>query len=276
MPLSTVFPTVWADQTFARLQKSTVFGQEAVINTKYEGELSAYGDRVRIPSVNDPSVITYTADTTTLTYPPLTDTSQDLLVNQAKDVDYRIDKIHQRQLKGNIIEEAGRRSAYLLADTIDSYIAGLYSGSSTANTSIGSLATGDIYDELVDLSVVMDNADIPQDGRFLITSPAVVGALRKNSKFLTAQPSTVLNNFVGEVAGIRIFKSRNVVANALPVAGTTHSIAGHPSAWSFVSQLQDAESLPDPDRHATRYRMLYLYGAKVLDSARLFDVQHQV
>jgi hypothetical protein len=247
-----------------------------VINTAYEGELSAHGDRVRIPSVNDPSVVTYVPDTTTLTYPALTDTSQDLVINQFRDVDYRIDKVHQRQLKGNIIEEAGRRSAYILADTIDSYLAGLYVGSSTANTSIGSLAAGDIYDELVDLSVVMDNADTPQEGRFLITSPAVVGALRKNSKFLNAQPSTVLNNYVGEVAGIRIFKSRNVVANATPVAGTTHSIAGHPSAWSFVSQLQDAESLPDPNRHATLYRMLYIWGAKVLDSARLFDVQHQV
>lgn len=272
MALTTVFPTVWTDQTYQKLEKSLVFGQPAVINTDYEADVVEFGKTVRIPSVNDPAESAYTPDGT-LTYNVLTDTSQDLNIDQFRTVPYRVDDVHQRQLKGNIVEEAARRSAYTLANTADSFIAGLYAGASTANTSIGSLATGDIYDELVDLSVVMDNADIPQEGRFLVCSPGVAGAIRKNTKFITAQPDTVLNNFVGEVAGIRIFKSRNVVTNAIPAAGTTHNIAGHSSAWSFVSQLQDAESMRDPDRHGTLYRILYIYGAKVLDSARLFDVQ---
>jgi hypothetical protein len=271
--LTQVFPSLWHARVYSKLEKSLVLGQSGIISREYEGDLSAAGDRVHIHAVNDPSVISYVPDTTTLSYPVLTDTRQTLVVDQFKEINYRVDDVHLRQMNANIVEEAASRSAYLLQNEVDTFLSGLYAGGTSF--SFGSIAAGDIYDKMVDLSVQMDNADLPKEGRFAVVSPAMAGQLRKNTKFLTAQPNVVLNNAVGRVAGIDILASRNLVANAVPVASTTHGIGGVSSGWAFVSQLQDAEALRLPDRHATGYRMLYIYGGKQLDAARIFDLQMQ-
>jgi hypothetical protein len=106
MALTNVFPTLWHARLYSKLQKNLVLGQSGIISTEYQGDLSAVGDRVHIHSINDPSVISYVPDTTTLTYPVLTDTRQTLVVDQFKDVNFRVDDVHARQMNANVIEEA--------------------------------------------------------------------------------------------------------------------------------------------------------------------------
>jgi hypothetical protein len=50
-------------------------------------------------------------------------------------------------------------------------------------------------------------------------------------------------------------------------------IAGHPSAWTYAEQITNLEGLRLEGSFADAVRGLHLYGAKVLDGARLFDLQ---
>ena len=46
-------PEVWSAQLLSTLEKSLVFGGAPVVNRNYEGEITAFGDTVRVTAVAD-------------------------------------------------------------------------------------------------------------------------------------------------------------------------------------------------------------------------------
>jgi hypothetical protein len=119
----------------------------------------------------------------------------------------------------------------------------------------------------------MDQVNLPAGGRFIVVPPWVKGLLLQNSSFVTAaKPDAVLNGEIGQIAGIRILVSNNVkTTGTSPVV--SHMMAGHPSALAYAEQIVNVEGLRLEGSFADAVRGLHLYGAKVLDGARLFDLQ---
>ena len=274
--LTNAVAQVWSARILAKLEKTLIFGQPLIINTDYEGDISQYGDRVHVHSVADPSVSTYTPGTTTLTYEDPTDTRVTLIIDQVKSFSFRLEDVNVAQMRPDaLVDELSIRAAFKLRDTADTYIAGLYTGATNTVTA-SQITAANAYGKIVNLARQMDDADIPEEGRFLVVKPWIKELLLQNADFLRATESiakpAVLNGQIGTVAGIAILSSRNTVdTGSAPVV--THCVAGHNSAWSFAQQILNTESLRIPDRHATGYRGLHAYGAKVMDGARLWDVR---
>jgi hypothetical protein len=260
----------------AKLEKTLIYGQPLIINTDFEGDISQYGDRVHVHSVADPSVSTYTPGTTTLTYEDPTDTRVTLIIDQVKSFSFRLEDVNVAQMRPDaLVDELSIRAAYKLRDTADTYIAGLYTGA-TNTIATSQLTAANAYGKIVNLARQMDDADIPEEGRFCVVKPWIKELLLQNADFLRATEAAgspaVLNGQVGQVAGMAILSSRNTVdTGAAPVV--THCVAGHNSGWSFAQQILNTESLRLPDRHGTGYRGLHAYGAKVMDGARLWDLR---
>jgi N4-gp56 family major capsid protein len=272
-----MLPSIWSARILAKLEKSLVFAQPGVVNRDYEGDIRADGDRVHIHSFNDLTVAAYTKNSTTISYEQLTDTRVTLLIDQAKYFAFKVDDIDTAQMRPEIIDAASDRAAYQLAEDADSYIAGLYSGASTSapdNTIETSQFTStNVYQKLVDLSVLMDQVNLPSEGRFVVVPPWVKGLLLQNSTFVTAsKPDVVLNGQIGQIAGLNILVSNNVkTTGTSPVV--SHMMAGHPSALAYAEQIVNLEGLRLEGSFADAVRGLHLYGGKVLDGARLFDLQ---
>ena len=95
-------PTVWAARLLSALEKSLVYGQAGVVNRDYEGEINQSGDTVKIGSIGDPTIGTYTKDTD-ITIQALTDAEQTLLINQQKYFGFAVDDIDkiQQNVTGN-------------------------------------------------------------------------------------------------------------------------------------------------------------------------------
>jgi hypothetical protein len=207
----------------------------------------------------------------------LTDSRVTLLIDQSKYFAFSIDDIDAAQMRPKLIDAASDRAAYQLAEVADSYIAGLYSGASTSgpdNTIETSQFTAtNVYQKFVDLAVLMDQVNLPAEGRYVVVPPWVKGLLLQNSTFVTAsQPSAVLNGQIGQIAGLNILVSNNVkTTGTSPVV--SHMMAGHASALAYAEQIVNVEGLRLEGSFADAVRGLHLYGAKVLDGARLFDLQ---
>jgi hypothetical protein len=180
-------------------------------------------------------------------------------------------------MRPKLIDAAADRAAYQLAEQADGYLAGLYGGASTSapdNTIETSQFTAtNVYQKLVDLTVLMDQVNLPAENRFVVVPPWVKGLLLQNSTFVTASaPEVVLNGQIGQIAGLNVLVSNNIkTTGSAPVV--SHMIAGHPSAWTYAEQITNLEGLRLEGSFADAVRGLHLYGAKVLDGARLFDLQ---
>ena len=277
MAITNMLPSIWSARILAKLEKALVFAQPGVVNRDYEGDIRADGDRVHIHSFNDLTVSSYTKNSTTITYEQLTDTRVTLLIDQSKYFAFKVDDIDTAQMRPELIDAAADRAAYQLAEDADSYVASLYSGASTSSPDntieTRQFAATNVYQKFVDLSVLMDQVNLPAGGRYVIVPPWVKGLLLQNSTFVTAsQPSVVLNGQVGQIAGLNILVSNNVkTTGTSPVV--SHMMAGHPSALAYAEQIVNLEGLRLEGSFADAVRGLHLYGAKVLDGARLFDLQ---
>jgi hypothetical protein len=277
MAITNMLPQIWSARILAKLEKALIFAQPGVVNRDYEGDIRADGDRVHIHSFNDLTIGTYTKNSTTITYEQLTDTRVTLLIDQARYFSFKVDDIDAAQMRPKLIDAASDRAAYQLAEDADSYVASLYSGASTSNPDntieTSQFTASNVYGKFVDLSVLMDQVNLPSEGRFVIVPPWAKGLLLQNSTFVTAaQPSAVLNGSIGRIAGLNILVSNNVkTTGTSPVV--SHMMAAHPSALAYAEQIVNVEGLRLEGSFADAVRGLHLYGAKVLDGARLFDLQ---
>jgi len=291
MATENFIPTVWAAKLLQALDTALVYANPGVINRDYEGDISAAGDTVRINMLGDVTISTYTKNVDINSPEALDDAQLVLKVDQQKYFNFQVDDIDKAQQKPKTMTEATRRAAYGLRKVIDGYIASLYTDISATNT-IGSdaspitgtwLTAGTLaYDRLVDLGVLLDNADCPDDGRWVVVPPWFEAYLLKDQRFVgygtPAQMALLMNGFQGEAitqpndggppgnlpigraAGFDIYKS-NQVPNTASIKYKV--IAGHPTAWSFAQQMLDLQAYRPEKRFADALKGLAVYGAKV-------------
>ena len=268
MAIANFVPEVWAAELLVALEKSLVYAAPGVVNRDYEGEISRFGDTVHITGLADPTIGTYTSHQD-ITIEDVDDTTQALLINQAKYFAFEVDDIERRQARngGAVLSEQARKAAYKLRDTADQFVASLMGAATTPGSEVTINQASQAYDLLVDLSVDLDEANVPSEGRWVIVTPAFYGWLLKDSRFVgagdAAAASTRANGVVGTAAGFTVHKSNNAPDG--PGAGNGKLIiAGYPGAVTYAEQIASTEAFRMEKRFADGVKGLHLYGAKVV------------
>ena len=264
-------PTVWAARLLVALEKSLVYGQTNVCNRDYEGEVRASGNTVKIASIGDVTVDDYTKDTDIGDPETLTDAEQTLLIDQAKFFNFYVDSIDRAQQNVNALDEAMRRASWSLRDYADTFLAGIMEAAVVTGNKIGTTGTpkvptkDDAYEYLVDLGVLLDEANVPIEGRFVVVPAWFHGLLLKDERFVKAgtrrSDTAIRNGEVGEAAGFSILKSNNVPNTT----GEKYKIlAGHSIATSYVEQIVDVQTYKPEKRFGDAVKGLHVYGGKVV------------
>ena len=269
-------PTVWAARLLVALEKALIYGQADVSNRDYEGEIRESGNTVKIASIGDVSIGTYTKDTDIADPEVLTDDDQSLLIDQSKYFNFYVDSVDRAQQNVNVLDEAMRRSAWSLREKADTFLAGLMATAVETGNKIGSTSTpkvptkDDAYEYLVDLGVLLDEGNVPTDGRFVIIPAWFHGLLLKDDRFVrsgtAAGDRRLRNGEAGEAAGFAVLKSNNV-PNA---TGEKYKIiAGHSMATAYVEQILDVQTYKPEKRFGDAVKGLHVYGGKVVRPAAL-------
>ncbi|MFC4006634.1 hypothetical protein ACFOY2_05340 [Nonomuraea purpurea] len=270
MAITRFRPEIWSANLLVALRKALVYAGPGIVNRDYEGEISEAGDTVRITSISDPTIATYTPNQTSITPEELTDAQRTLVIDQCKYFAFKVDDVDARQARGNVIPEAISRAAYKLADVVDQYVASLYTGVATANA-LGTVTVAagtptDAYDKiLVPLKVKLDEANVPTMGRYVVIPPWLHGRLLLDGRFIKLNESGteegLRNGQVGRAAGFDI-----LVSNNTPVPGANQSIVqgGVDMAISFAEQINKTEAYRPEAGFSDAIKGLALYGAKLV------------
>lgn len=272
MALDKFIPELWSARLLLQLQKQLIYAQPAIVNRDYEGEISAMGDTVRINSIGDITVFDYARNTPMADPEVLTDAETTLTITQSKAFNFAVDDLDKAQMKVAIMDEAMRKAAYALKRTADTFVANKYVDVPVGNT-IGSDASpktdlgtaGKAYEYLVDLATILDENDVPEEGRWVVAPPWFAGAMKKDSRFVaTGAPqaeSRLVNGRVAQAAGFDI-----LIANTVPnTAGGKYKIlAGHKIAISYAEQVNKVIAYRPEKLFADAVKGLHLYGGKVL------------
>ena len=281
-------PSIYSKKVLNFFRKSSVV--EAITNTDYAGEISAFGDSVKIIKEPVISVSAYTRNTDT-TETRLTDQEASLVVDQANAFKFIVDDIETNMSHVNFKEVATSSAAYALKDAYDAAVlvemfagcsasspnhilgadsatdlgAGVFDGSGAAD--LGPSET-DPLDLMARMARLLDEQNVPEEGRWFVASPDFYEVLgQSSSKLLSvdfnAGQGSIRNGLVssGKLRGFDMYKSNNIAATS-NAAGKC--LAGHISSTATAQTILSTEVLRDPTSFGDIVRGLHVYGANVL------------
>lgn len=275
MAVTNFVPDIWSARILTNLSRTAVAA--GICNRDYEGDASV-GDSVKITSITDPTITAYTgAD---MTPEDIDDATRSLLLDQKQSFNFYLDDVERAQSVngGAILQEAIDRASYGLANTLDAYVLGLMGAGASASAPDHQIAEAtistvtDAYDALVNWGVLLDEADVPAQERFVVVTPALHGKLLKDSRFVAAgdvaAAATRANGMVGSAAGFQVFKSNNLPDGPGAGAGKL-MIAGSRFATTLAEQVRSVEAYRVEKKFADGVKGLHVYGAKVTRATAL-------
>ena len=298
-------PKVYSKKVLNFFRKASV--AEAITNTDYAGEITAYGDTVRI--IKEPEITVYQYERgADVTQTKLTDMEETLTVDVANAFKFKVDDIEKSMSHVNWKEVASSSAAYALKDAFDEgVIAELFSGVSTSSPDhvlgadasaatqtmaqhqggsngidlTGSDGTGtDPLDVMAFMARLLDEQNIPEEGRWFVAPPSWYEQLSQSgSKLMSvdfnAGMGSIRNGLVssGKLRGFDMYKSNNIAAAS---TASGKCIAGHISACATAQAITQTEVLRDPDSFGDIVRGLHVYGADVLRSEALVSAFYSI
>jgi hypothetical protein len=189
------------------------------------------------------------------------------------------------------MDNAMSRAAYRFSDVTDQYVAGVMAAGVTPANVIGSNAAPIVapgptpgatgaYEQLVDLSTKLNEANVPRDGRFAVVPPWYEGVLRKDDRFINNDAASrdvgqpLLNGSIGRAAGFEVLISNNVPTVAAPSGAAnqvprSQILAGHSMAVTFAEQINEVEAYRPERRFGDAVKGLHLYGAGTIESTAI-------
>ena len=284
-------PEIFSKKIQNFFRKSSVI--EAITNTDYAGEISAFGDTVNIIKEPVITVAAYTrAASTSKQF--LTDQELTLVIDKANSFKFIVDDIEERLSHINFASVGASSAAYTLKDTMDSEVLStMFAGVSTSSpdhrlggdgngSALASFSANDPLDmgnvsgELSPLKIMarmarlLDDSQVPEEGRWFVAKPEFYEELADtDSKLMSSDfnqgDGGVRNGLVasGQIRGFSMYKSSNVPATVNATA-TGQCLGGHISSTATAQSILNIETLRDTDTFGDIVRGLHVYGRQVL------------
>lgn len=297
-------PTLWSGKLLAKFYQNTMLSE--VTNTDYEGELKNQGDTVRIRLAPSISISDYTVGQN-LSYEVPTPIFQDMQVNKGKYFGVQVNDVLAYQsdiaLMNMFTEDAAKQLKIAIENEVffNSFVTegpaaaneGATAGKISAAYNLGTDTTPidqatpeNVLKAILRMSTVLDEQNVPEDGRFLIISPYDRQLLMQSSiaqaYFTGDQASTIRTGKIGMLDRFSVYVSnllpRGEAGKALvPGLSATSTggavsgakarrlmVAGTKAATSFAMTINKTEPLRNQTDFGDIVRGLAVYGRKVV------------
>jgi len=284
-------PEIWSGKLIENFYDATVLS--AISNTDYEGEIRRMGDAVNIRTTPEITIRDYVKGQTLTVENPdkpkiqlLIDKGEyfacveddvdriqadiKLMDTWSKDASERLKiKIDQRVLTDLLPDIAATNKGATAGEQTASFNLGT-TGAPRAVTKDGAGGTVPVIDLIVDMGTVLDEANAPESGRFLVI-PAKMAGLIKKSELKDASLSgdgvtPLRNGRLGMIDRFTLYVSHNLKVDT---GGKFNLIAGHKMGFTFASQMTEMETIRSESTFGNIVRGLQVYGYKVVKGEAL-------
>lgn len=297
-------PTLWSGKLLAKFYQNTMLSE--IANTDYEGELQNQGDTIRIRLAPSIQINDYEVGSN-LQYEVPTPIFQDMQINKGKYFGVQVSDVLAYQsdmdLMNMFTEDAAKQLKIEIENEVffNSFVS---EGPDSANegTTAGEISEAydlgndtnpvdqsnadNILNTILRMSVVLDEQNVPEDGRWLVISPFDRQLLMRSNiaqaDFTGDSSSTIRTGRIGTIDRFSVYVSNLlpradagrafVPGLASPAAGATVSgakkrrmmVAGTNHAMSFAMTVNKTEPLRNQTDFGDIVRGLAIYGRKVV------------
>jgi hypothetical protein len=303
----TFIPALWSGKLAKKFYKTTIFGE--IANTDWEGEIKNLGDHVIINTIPTLTTKEYKVGQKLEYEVPVGETF-DLLIDQARYFAVNVNDVMAFQSKIPLMENFTNDATQQMKIYVDKQViyqtffdkdgafrtndtgkgalwnknCGANAGAESASYNLGTdaapvaLTADNILSYITLLSTVLDEANVPEDGRYLVITPKERQILMMSplaqAQFMGDSTSILRNGRIGSIDRFSIYVSNNLPRAAAGKAWNEtgaaadgkkrHLIfAGHKSGISFASQITKMETLQNPNDFGRLVRGLQVWGSMV-------------
>lgn len=276
----------WSKRLVTKLDQINVL--KRLVNTDWEGELQNVGDTVQVRTPGNVTLGAWTKNGT-ISYADLTPTKEAFTVSDAQYFAFKVDDVDKAQNDLNAMDIYMRRAVVALSNTVESKIGSVYTSTASANQITGASSaaialdstTGNtgIYYNIAKLAEVLSVANVPEDGRWLLISPALrtllwndtahfirasdMGdATLKTGRFGDDGKGTKASDapgFAGVILGFEVY----CITHLPNASGAGYMLAGDRDSITYAAQINQVEALRLQTTFANAVRGLLLHDAKV-------------
>lgn len=281
-------PEIWSSKLVENFYDASVL--TAVSNTDFEGEIKAHGDKVQIRLTPEVTVRPYQKGMN-LTVERPDKPKITLEIDQGEYFACIEDDVDKVQADINLMDEWSKDASEKMKLAIDAKVLtnilpdistfnmGATAGRISQSINLGSIGAPvqvtktNVLDLLVDAGTVLDEANAPESGRFLIIPAWMAGLIKKSDlkdASLTGDSSSVLRNGrLGMIDRFTLYTSHNLNSVVDSTYRCFSVIGGHKMGLTFASQMTEMESLRAESTFGNIIRGLQVYGYKVVKGEAL-------
>lgn len=219
------------------------------------------GDQVKILTVGPVVSKDYTRNGNIDDPDTGTSAAQYLLIDQAKYCHIYFDDLDAAQTKKGFWEEQKRQMGIKLADDLDTFVFKKYTDAGKQITE-ASLTVANAFSTIAAVAEYFKTVDVPAGTtKYLEVSPAIATKILL-AKIVrkTENDKMIENGYIGNILGLDIFESNNIVKNG----SAYECIARTKAAVSFAAQLTETEAYRPEKRFGDAVKSLQVWGGKVV------------
>lgn len=282
-------PEIWSGKMIENFYDATVLA--AISNTDYEGEIRKYGDTVNIRTTPEVEIREYVKGQSLVVDNPdkpkiqlVIDKGEyfacveddvdrvqsdiNMMDKWTKDASERMKiKIDQRVLTDMLVGVSAANQGATAGEQTGSFNLGVTT-SPLQVTKDGASSTTAVVDLIVDLGTVLDEANCPEQNRFIVIPAKMAGLIKKSElkdASLTGDGTTPLRNGrLGMIDRFTVYVSHNLKKATVGGADEFSIIAGHKMGLTFASQMTEMETIRTESTFGNIVRGLQVYGYKVI------------
>lgn len=309
----TFIPTLWSGKLAKKFYATTIFGE--IANTDYQGEISGIGDKVIINTIPDTTIRDYQVGGP-LNYEAPEGETITLTIDSGKYFALTVNDVLEHQSKPNLMNMFTDDASIKMKQVIDKDViyktffdengafrtsesgksdtwvknlgptAGAVSGAYNMGTDAVpvALTAANILAQITAMSTILDEANVPEEGRYLVITPFERHILMQSNlaqaQFMGDPKSIIRNGKIGTIDRFTIYVNNQLprVEAGLAWDGKTEAadsvkrhliFAGHKCAITFASQITKVENLRNPNDFGDLVRGLNVYGTKVIQGQGL-------
>ena len=293
-------PEIWSGKLQAKFYSSTVLAE--ITNNDWEGEIRDMGDKVQIRTIPNITINNYTKGLALSTEVPTTSLVE-LNIDQGKYFQVVVDDVDKIQSDLSLMDIFTNDASQQLKINIDTAVllgikgqasadnkgttAGKFSnidlGSSSGTKTAIKVTKSDVIDHVVELGQVLDEQSAPEEGRWLIVTPAIASRIKtsdlKDASITGDTQTPMRNGRLGMIDRFTVYVSNLLPTDSSSVAGEgsdssvtgTSIYAGTKDAITFASQISNVETLRSTATFGNIVRGLNVYGFKVVKPEALVE-----
>lgn len=249
-------PDIWSRQVLRATESNLVLARS--VNRGFEDDASV-GKTVKVASIGNLAARAK-AENTVIAYETVAETATTITLNIWSYAAVGIEDIVKVQSIVDVQNEYQRKLGYAVAKDIDTKLATDFAGFSQ---SVGTLGTAVSDANVLAAIKLLDDADVPQDDRFFVMTPAEkVAKLAldrwSNALYIGTGNMPVKNGMLGDMYGLNLAVTTNLVK---PAGSQANNAIFHRDALALVVQRTPKTHIfYDIDTFAWKLAVEVIYG----------------